>query len=288
MASDVFGIKKIYETNTNGAKDWYMDHDPRNDPRTRDFNGNVQSHGNNPVMEIDDHEVRMNVFAESKKAYDDGSMEYNQQKLSNRKYMLLPNDWKNVEITAYIKVSKVIDDDDNGGAHFEWYCRGGPKHCGNGPCEESDCDTCEGTSYHANIYEKKDNEGKVKLEKELEHTSGYYYGDKTKVTDSLKDRWVGYKAVFYSIMKDGKEAVKLEQWLDEGTDNEKEPGNTWGDNPIHEDTDEGDWESEDGNGHCGGSSKQIITWGGPTATFRSDQIEYSLKWASVREIIAPQ
>jgi hypothetical protein len=80
----------------------------------------------------------------------------------------------------------------------------------------------------------------------------------------------------------------LEQWLDEGTDNEKEPGNTWGDNPIHEDTNEGDWKSRDGNGHCGGTSKQIITWGGPTATFRSDQIEYSFKSASVRGIIPPQ
>jgi hypothetical protein len=62
--------------------------------------------------------------------------------------------------------------------------------------------------------------------------------------DSLRDKWVGYKEVFYSFEKDGKEVVKLEQWLDEGTDNEKEPGNTWGDNPVHEDMDEGNWESK--------------------------------------------
>jgi hypothetical protein len=102
------------------------------------------------------------------------------------------------------------------------------------------------------------------------------------------DRWIGYKAVFYGFQKEGKEVVKLEQWLDEATDNENHPGNTWGNNPVHEDTDVGNWEAEDGCSHCGGTPNQIITWGGPSATFRSDNISYHFKWASVREIIPPQ
>jgi len=123
------------------------------------------------------------MFLQSKKSYDTAAgkrdLEYDQEKLADRKYMMLPNDWKNVEITAYIKVIRATNDDDNGGAHFEWFCRGGPKH--------SSSLRCEGTSYHANIYEKEGSEGKVKFEKELQHTNGYSQTEKIKVTGSLKD-----------------------------------------------------------------------------------------------------
>jgi hypothetical protein len=283
--ADIFGIKMIYPTKPNSAKDWYMDHDPtRHDPRTSEFKGNVEGSGSNTILKVSEHQVRMNVFAESKMSYDDAvenrDLEYNQGKLDSRKFMMLPNDWKNVEMTAYIKVTKATNDNNNGGAHFEWFCRGGPKH--------SDSRRCEGTSYHANIYEKDGSEGKVKFEKELQHTDGYAQTEKIKVTNSLKDRWIGYKAVFYSCQKDGKELVKLEQWLDEGSENENQPGNNWGDRPVREYIDDGNWETDNGNGYCGGSSKQIITWGGPSASFRSDEIEYLFKWASVREIVPPQ
>jgi hypothetical protein len=289
MSNDVFGIKMIYPTKPSSAQGWHMDNDPtRDDPRTSDFKGDIEGSGVNTILKVNDHEVRMNVFAESKKAYDravkNRDLEYDQEKLANRKYMMLPNDWKNVEITAYIKVTSATNDDNNGGAHFEWFCRGGPKH--------NEDRSCEGTSYHANIYEKKidnhDDRGKAKFEKELQHTDGYAYQDKIKVTDSLKGRWIGYKAVFYSYRKDGKEVVKMEQWLDEGSDNESQPGNNWKDRPVHEYLDDGNWETDNGNGYCGGSSKQIITWGGPSASFRSDEIKYLFKWASVREIVPPQ
>jgi hypothetical protein len=279
----------IYQTKPESAKDWYMDHDPtRNDPRTSEFKGTIEGSGINIILKVNDHQVRMNVFAETVEAYDTAvrnrDLEYDQVKLHNRKYMMLPNDWKNIEITAYIKVIRATSNNNNGGAHFEWFCRGGPKH--------SDRQRCEGTSYHANIYEKNigshDDRGKVKFEKELQHADGYAQTQKIKVTESLKDRWIGYKAVFYSYEKDGKEIVKLEQWLDEGSDNENQPGNNWGDHPVFEYIDDGNWETDNGNGYCGGSSKQIITWGGPSASFRSDEIEYLFKWASVREIIPPQ
>lgn len=213
MLKDVFGINMLYATKPGAAKDWYMDHNPKSDPRTDDSTGEVIGQGTSTLLRIRDHQVRMNVFAEAKSAYDMGKIEYNQHILETRGHMLLPNDWKNVEITAYIKVTKAINNNENGGAHFEWYCRGGPKHTGPSRtrCNNSNCVTCEGTSYHAKIYDKHGDEGKVKFEKELEHTTGYYYGDKKKVTGQLKDRWIGYKAVFHNSIKDGKEIVKLEQ-----------------------------------------------------------------------------
>lgn len=298
MANDLFGVEKKYETNPNGARDWYMDHDltGNKDPRTGEFEGEVSGSGKNTEMIITLDKVRMDVYAESRSSFEKekGKIEYDQKILSHRKYMLFPKDWKNVEITAYVKVT----DTENGKpAHFEWQCRGG-RHTDEGPgsnnqnerCGDSNCITCEGTAYHANLYETGDEvPGAVVFEKELEHISGYHqHKPKKKVTGSLMNRWIGYKAVFYSFKKDGKEVVKLEQWLDEGKDNIDQPGNKWGNKPVREDTDDGDWESGDKYGHCGGTSRQEITWGGPIVIFRSDKIKYSFKWASVREIIPPQ
>ena len=62
----------------------------------------------------------MNVFAEDKNAYHPDKIEYNQHKISNRKYMLLPNDWKNVEMTAYVKVTGTSNGPNGGPSHFEW------------------------------------------------------------------------------------------------------------------------------------------------------------------------
>ncbi len=102
------------------------------------------------------------------------------------------------------------------------------------------------------------------------------------------NRWIEYKAVFYSFKKDGNEAAKLEHWLDEKTNNEDQPEINWGNNLVHEYVNDGNCESEDGCGHCGVTPNQITTWRRPTAKFRSDQIEYFFKWAPIREIITLQ
>ena len=102
----------------------------------------------------------------------------------------------------------------------------------------------------------------------MEHTTDYYYGDEIKVTEPLTCRWIGYKTIFYIFKKYGNVLVKLEQWLDEATDNENHPGNTWRSNPVHQATDEGEWGAKDNNGHCGGTSNQIITWGSPTTNIK--------------------
>jgi hypothetical protein len=72
----------------------------------------------------------------------------NQKKLATKGYMQSPNDWRNVEITAYLKL-----DDQGGyitgasggllGVHYTMYARGG-MHKGFGTTYGG----CEGTSYH--------------------------------------------------------------------------------------------------------------------------------------------
>jgi hypothetical protein len=50
--------------------------------------------------------------------------------------------------------------------------------------------------------------------------------------------------------------------------------------------DSGGWGDE--GVHCGGDQDQIITWGGPIATFRWDNAsDVDFKHFSVREIIGP-
>ena len=46
---------------------------------------------------------------------------YDRDVLAERGYMLAPNDWRNVEMTGYVKVNSTSDASDN----FAWYARGG-------------------------------------------------------------------------------------------------------------------------------------------------------------------
>ena len=78
-------------------------------------------------------------------------------------------------------------------------------------------------------------------------------------------------------MSNGK-GVKLEQWIDQ------DASNTW--HKVLEFIDNGDW----GGGHpnCGGTDHTIITWGGPIAIFRWDNIDdMDIKDFSVRGIQDP-
>jgi hypothetical protein len=190
---------------------------------------------------------------------------YDQAVLSTRGYMQAPNDWKNVEMTAYLKLISYTSSTVNGAAHFEFEARGGT-HTGGAL-------TCQGTAYHSNLYQT----GRSKFEKELEHTAGYTRNDPQiqSVCAKLDGRWIGVKAVYYNLRGGG---VRLEKWIDDAADN------NW--QLVHSYTDDGNWGG--GKPKCGGSDKTIITWGGPIATFRWDNLtEVDFKNLSVREIEPP-
>jgi hypothetical protein len=92
---------------------------------------------------------------------------------------------------------------------------------------------------------------------------------------SIKGKWVGFKSIMYNIDHSGKAGVKLEIWLD------KENTNQW--IKVNERIDAGGWGN---NGReCGGTPDQIITWGGPIASFRWDSAsDVDIRDFSVREI----
>ena len=209
----------------------------------------------------------------------------NQKQMGAQGYMLRPNDWKNVELTAYLRVDHATSSTSNGEAHIEFGGHGARNTSGGtvGGFDRS----CEATAYHSNTYLT----GRVKFEKDLKHTAGYSVesADPQKLnvvntTEFKGGNWIGIKMVIYDI---GNGSVKVEQWVDDHSNN-IQPGNHW--RKALETIDHGQWGPTRGSigSACGGGEFQVASWGGPIALFRWDNIDnMDIKDASVREIIPP-
>jgi hypothetical protein len=273
---DKFGIKEIYRSKP-GGEEWFMNmdgpnHDLRTDPQTTLTKNIDTEHGIN-IWKIQNTEVRYEVFTSS--GYNPQLITtLNQTELAKKGFMQSPNDWKNVEMTGYFKINSFTNSEKNGAAHIELVARGG-KNTDNENLINGLSEQCESSTYHSNTYET----GRVKFEKDLEHTQGYTTNDKEKtnaIQKQLLGRWIGIKAVFYNLPDNN--SVKLEQYIDDKSDN------NW--HKILSYTDEGHWGG--GTPNCGGLDTQVITWGGPIAIFRWDNIDdMDIKDFSIREIQQP-
>ena len=259
--SDIFGIQKIYPTAEEG-EEWYMNmSDPLHDPQ---FNPEVEFVQNDEDLSwhVDDSKVRMNVYTSS--GYNESKIAtYDQNELAKKGYMQSPNDWKNVEMTGFVKYEEG-DDDQN----FAWYARGG-KH--------TDSEDCEGSAYKGQLFY----EGESRFAKEQWFVSYASSDERAKVTYPLEDRWIGFKFVVYNLppLKNGTIYVKMENWINENGD-----GKSW--KKVDVRIDRGHW-GEQGE-HCDGKPAQIISWGGPIAAFRWDKADgVDIKDFSVREIEPP-
>jgi len=262
--NDKFGIKKMYATKS-GGEEWYMNMpSPTNDPRFNSGGVSLTKNADGYSYKVESTQVRFRAFTSS--GYNPNLITtLNQQQLATKGYMQSPNDWKNVEITGYFKVNSHTSGTANGGVHLVLSSRGGT-HSSNAPCE--------GTAYHSNLYQT----GSVKFQKELRHPDAYASNgpQKSGATNTLLGRgWFGFKAVVYTSPIDG--SVKLEQYIDDTANNNwrkllefKDNGNNW-------------FVSEN---LCGGTLGQMISWGGPWALFRWDNIDdMDIKDFSVREIV---
>jgi hypothetical protein len=246
---DIFGIKKIYPTK-NGAREWFINmNDPRSDGIffiTSNHDITKQADGS---WRINNTNVRLNVDTP-------------------------PNakPWKNVEITGYAKIVSMIPIDnttDNSTDDYDlnWIARGG-KHSIDNPCE--------GSALTAIL----DINGTVGWKKEVWFPGGYAdERAKAKVTDSLLNRWVGFKTIIYNINNDT--AVKMESYID------NKNTNYWV--KVTDLIDNGDWYAKSSDKEfysvdCGRPRNYIITNDGSIATFRSDNIVWDFKNLSVREI----
>lgn len=252
---DVFGITMIYPTKA-GGETWSLKADALNDPRfdpkstiTRNADGSWKMKAT---------QVRMSVFTST--GYDTAKIPtYDPDVMAGRGYMQAANDWKNVEMTGFVKVNAVSDGSDN----FAWYARGG---------RHNDSLACEGSSYKGSLHY----DGRVRWQKEAWHVS-YEQTPYAPGTSALKGRWVGFKSIMKNTLYNGKPAVKLELYLNENADKV-----TW--KKVYDTTDYGQIGGD--TRKCGGAVDGMpLTWGGPIATFRWDSAtDVDFKWLSVREI----
>jgi hypothetical protein len=254
--NDKFGINKIYPTKP-GGEEWFMNmQDPNNDPRTKQIPMSKNADGSWKVTE---NQVRYGVYTSS--GYHPDLVVRDYSILAARGYMQSPNDWKNVEMTGQVKFNSGSDDD------WTWYARGG-RNTGDGWPEG-----CEGTQYKGSL---EYTSGRVRWAKEQWHVS-YVFSPWKDSPASGDHKFVGFKVVMYNFVLDGRTAVKMESYVDPNNDNKWQKVYDW--------VDKGGWGSA--GGECKGTPDQIITWGGPQATFRWDNANIDIKNLSVREIVPP-
>jgi hypothetical protein len=254
---DKFGIRKIYPTKT-GGEEWFMNMiNPTSDSRTIPPAMTKNSDGS---WKVTNTQTRYRVFP-STGWNDDLYTTLDQKALAQKGYMQGSNDWKNVEMTGYIKANTAGSE-----TKFIWYNRGG---------QHRDSQPCEGTAYKGNLYF----DGRTRFQKEQWHPGGYPTTfSPIPATTSLEDRWVGFKYVVYNFVQNGKVVVKMQNWIDD-----RNNGN-WV--KIAERVDSGGWGTY--GTKCGGAPDQLITWGGPQASFRWDYAtNVDIKNLSIREIQPP-
>ena len=253
--SDKFGVTKIYQTKKDGEQ-WYLTSNPSTDSRFSPQT--TMTKNSDGSFKIKSTKVRMGVFTSSG-FHPEEIKTLNHNKIALAGYMQSPNDWKDVEITGYVKLNS--GDNDN----FVWYARGA-RHTGYGSPPG-----CEGVAYKGDLFF----DGSTRFSKEQWHSGGYDFGEFGKNIGPIKGKWVGLKVIMYNIVQDDKTAVKLELWVDEKNNND------W--IKAAERVDNGGWGNT--GSECGGKPDQIITWGGPIASFRWDgATDVDIKKFSVREI----
>jgi Concanavalin A-like lectin/glucanases superfamily/Bacterial Ig domain len=259
-SKDQFGIIKLYPSKNNG-EEWFINMDnPLSDSR---FNPqNTITKNPDGSWKMKSTQVRMNVYTST--GYNSANIPtLDHSVIASKGYMLAPNDWRNFEMTQYVKVNTSPSDD-----NFAPYGRGG-RHTGSGPPEG-----CEGSSIKGDVFFS----GKVRFAKEQWHVSYVFTNIKT-ATGSIVDKWVGIKFIVYNFVENNKVVVKTELWLDINNN-----GNFV---KVDENVDRGGWGTE--GTACGGAPDQIISWGGPITTFRWDTAtDVDFKNLSVREIMPPQ
>ena len=239
-----------------GGESWSMPADPRSDSRFNPQNPITPNADGSWKMK--NAQVRMEVYTST--GYDGSKIRtYARDTLAAQGYMLAPNDWRNVEITGFVRVNSASVPTDD----VTWYARGG-RHSAPIPCE--------GSAYKGGLHI----DGRVRFEKESWHVS-YKNASYLQATSSLIGRWVGFKTVIRNVTVGGKTAVKMESWLNDNADRV-----TWA--KVYEMTDDGTYGGD--ASACGASAPAMpITWGGPIAAFRWDNAEdVDFRWLSVREI----
>jgi hypothetical protein len=258
VAKHIFKIKEIYPTKP-GGREWFID--MANPQADRLFDPD------SPIFKEPDGSWQI---GRGKAGVGDGGGDKNEEEDQVRMKVGTPEgepEWKNVEITGYVKVLWADSPSD----HLDWYARGG-RHSSSVPCE--------GSALKGWISA----DGTVSWIKEIWHTGGYTKArDTHKATGSIVNRWIGWKVIMYNIDNNNK-AVKMESYIDYNDNN------NW--RKVSEIVDNGGWfakslDEKFYSADCGRPKDYIMTNSGPLVTFRSDNMIWDFADLSVREIQPP-
>jgi hypothetical protein len=148
---------------------------------------------------------------------------------------------------------------------------------------------CIGSGYKARLY----GDGSATWIKEV--TFPAYTGERGKVQVTAKPldgRWIGFKAVIYNFVENGKTYVRMESYIDDDvTDHNGNLAikNNWKLASVVEDM--GGWATNDSDfdPDCGVSRDAILASPGGTATqnivaWRTDNTTWDFKYLTAREI----
>jgi hypothetical protein len=195
--------------------------------------------------------------------------------------------WLNVEITGYAKMVSGSNE------LIQWYSRGG---------HHTSSNECLGSAVKARLY----GDGEARWVKEINHPA--YTGNRGAVeatNEPLADRWIGFKAVMYNFVENGRTYVRMESYIDDkvtDANGNLAIANNWQLASVVEDR--GGWGTNDSdfNSSCAPLNKdstqqyrqrdEIINMPGGTSTqniaaWRSDDLTWNWKYLSAREINAP-
>jgi hypothetical protein len=247
---DKFGIKEIYPTKVGSGREWHV---------------NMASPVNDSIFSIgDDQQITKQ---------NDGSWRVTNPQV--RMHVSTPpnfTEWKNVEVTGYIKVNSTMHPHGDIPTDIAWLARGG---------RHNDDTPCDGTALIGGIHD----DGTVGWKKEIWFTGGYTdeQAQSQATNTSIVGRWIGWKVVMYNTNNNS--AVKMESYLDDDNNNH------W--RKVTNLTDNGGWyaDTSDKNfnkANCGKPKNYVITNSGPDVMFRSDNLILDFKNLSVREIQASE
>jgi hypothetical protein len=263
--SDKFGVLEIYPT-ASGGQTWFFNPMAPADGQF-DENGAGITKNSDGSWHVEPGTTRMLAFTKNSGILSDdvrGNLTtYDYSELAKTGYWYAPQDWKNVEITGYFKVTNIMK---SGGEEISVVSRG-IRH------DDDVYDGCGGASYHNNIDVEK---GQFRFKKEMYHVN-YDTSPHTGINiSSVMNKWFGFKGIVYNL-PDGN--IKLETFVD------KDNNNHW--EKAAEMIDKGDW--GDDMIHCNAPTPgEKITWGSPEIIYKTNEKAFDFQKLSVREIIPPK
>lgn len=239
---DQFGVRKIYPTATSATgKEWYMSVvDPKSDVRFK--TANTLTKNADGSWKTKDTAVKIEINQPNGyNASTTGASATNHSNLAARGYMQDSNDWKNIEMTIYLKVNATTADD-----YFIFWARGG-REIDPGP-------NCEGCSLKGYLR----TDGLTQMAKQQWHISQITRQSINQTNQSLIGKWIGVKfVVFNEVGTVGGNNIQTRQQMFLDSTNT----NTW--IKVDETADTGGWGNADAT--CAGTADQLILWGGPMA-----------------------